>query len=198
MCCKKLYTLSFLYPVLFGSLWFLANKHKLPRWCFAAEQGYCSWRDLWWQMGDLQMLEEQGAELAMAHLGEICIYCRLLVFIKVGAMVSPFCCQSELWVSWDRQCHNTVHFDSEQHSKGTVLSLLSIAVNCQLFDFVDFANIFIWIFIPCHHFPLQSFCHSVSEMSQSHQVCVVMGCVRVCVCLLGGGQEVADTNSAIE
>lgn len=58
MCCKKLYTLSFLYPILSGSLWFLANRHKLPRWRFAAEQGYCSWRDLWRQMGDLQMLEE--------------------------------------------------------------------------------------------------------------------------------------------
>lgn len=192
MCCKKLYTLSFLYPILSGSLWFLANRHKLPRWRFAAEQGYCSWRDLWRQMGDLQMLEEQGAELAAARLAEICIYRRLLVFIKVGAMVSPFCCQSELWVSCERQCHNAVRFDSEQHSKVTVVAPISIAVNCQLFDYVDFANTFTWIFISCHHFPLQSFSLSVSEMSQSHRVCVVMGAV------VRGCQEVADTNSATE
>lgn len=82
--------------MLSGSLWFLANKHKLPHWCFAAEWASCYWRDLWRQMGDLQMLEEQRAELAMVHLREISIYHSLLVFIKVGFMVSLFCCQSEL------------------------------------------------------------------------------------------------------
>lgn len=114
MCCKKLYSISFLYPILFGSLWYLANKHKLPHWCFAAEQASCSWKDLLGQMGDLQMLEEQGAELAMAHLREISIHYRLLIFIKAGTMVSLLCCQSEPRVSWERQCHN-ICFDCEQH-----------------------------------------------------------------------------------
>lgn len=143
MCCKKLHTISFLYPILFGSLWYLANKHKLPHWCFAAEQASCSWRDLRRQMGDLQMLEEQGAELAMAHLGEISIHHRLLIFIKVAAMVSLLCCQSELRVSRERQCHNSC-FDWEPHSEDAVLSRLSIAINCQSFYFVDFANIFMY------------------------------------------------------
>lgn len=114
MCCKKLYSISFLYPILFGSLWYLANKHKLPHWCFAVEQASCSWKDLSRQMGDLQMLEEQGAELAMAHLREISIHYRLLIFIKAGTMVSLSCCQSEPRVSWERQCHN-ICFDCEPH-----------------------------------------------------------------------------------
>lgn len=98
------------------------------------------------------MLEEQGAELAMASLREISIHYRLLIFIKVAAMVSLLCCQSELRVSRERQCHN-ICFDCEPHSKDAILSRLSIAINCQSFYFVDFANIFMYttiaFFVSC-------------------------------------------------
>ena len=62
------------------------------------------------------MLEEEGAELAVAHLREIPIYYRLLVFIKVGAMVSLFCRQSEPRARRARQCHN-ICFDCEPRGK---------------------------------------------------------------------------------
>lgn len=179
VCAATSCTLCFLYPMLFGSLWYLADKHKLPHWCFAAEQTSCYWRDLGRQMGDLQMLEEQRVELAMAHLREISIYCRRLVFIKVGAMVSLFCCQSEVRVSWERQCHN-ICFYCEPHSKDS--SFTCIYCNQPLFDLVYFAKMFIytaiafmhqtlweieiknwWIFIFCHHF-----CHVCREVEGSN------------------------------
>lgn len=40
MCCNEPRTMSYFYPMLFGSLWFLAYKHKLPHWCFVAGKGF--------------------------------------------------------------------------------------------------------------------------------------------------------------
>lgn len=52
--------------------------------------------DRWENSNSWKNNHEWETELAMAHLREIFIYYSPLVFIKVGGMVSLFCCQSEL------------------------------------------------------------------------------------------------------
>lgn len=143
------------------------------------------------QMGDLQMLEDHAAELAMVYLWEIS------VFIKVRIMVSLLCHQSELRLSWERQCHN-IWFDCEPQSQTNVI-LYTPQTTASYF--VENANISVcrlliklfgklklrwWIFILCHNFPLQSFSQSGSEMSQSSGLWCNEGCQWV------------NTNSATE
>lgn len=58
-------------------------------------------------MGDLQMLEEQGAALGNGTpLRDFLFTAAFLSSSRFGAMVSLFCCQSELQLSRERRCQD--------------------------------------------------------------------------------------------
>lgn len=202
MCCRKLHTVSLLYPVLFGSPSFLANKHKLPMMLCGRAAILLLERPAETDGRFTNAGRAKRAELAAAHLQEIFffftppLHCRPLVFIKVWRGSATFALPK--WTR-GRQCRN-ISFECEPCSQGPILYLIypPVAINRQLFYSLDFANTFVHAAVggrgivsvcvilfgeiekkSMNIYPLPSFptsvIFSIGFRNESHQGCAVIG-----------------------